>query len=337
MSETYEPPWPEMFTAAQVAPLLGRLLPGLIDELEQAFTGLGDGAAANVPRRRERLGFGVRLQEMGGSAVVRGRRLVGTKMYLSGAGFSRSAGFVHLLDADTGQPLALFTSSAIGAFRTAAASAVFIRALSPAKTRRAGLIGAGHQASWQLRALCQVRQDLEQVRVCARSQASAEAFCARHARLGVPLVPVADARDAATGADVVITATNSARAVLNRADLGSDVHISAMGANSGGKRELASDVIAAAALVVVDDLAQARGESMDLVAAVTDGVFRWEQVLSPSETLAKARDPVPGITIFESQGIGLLDVVAAGVLFEELSGRPHLYQHVYRREGHALE
>jgi ornithine cyclodeaminase len=322
-----------MFTAAQVAPHLRRLLPVLIDELERAFTALGDGGSVNVPRRRERLGFGVRLQEMGGSAVVRGRHLAGTKMYMSGGGFSRSAGFVHLLDAQTGQPLALFSSSAIGAFRTAAASAVFIRALSPAKSRRAGLIGAGHQASWQLRALLEVRKDLEQVRVGARSQASAEAFCARHSELGVPLVPVAAARDAAAGADVVITATNSARAVLARADLGSDVHISAVGANSGGKRELASDVIAAATLVVVDDLVQARAESTDLAAAVTDGAFRWEQALSPSQALAKSRDPVPGITIFESQGIGLIDVVAAGVLFDDLSGPHHLSQ----RENQALE
>jgi ornithine cyclodeaminase len=321
VNETREPPWPEIITLARVAPVLDSVLPALIDELELAFAALGDGAAANVPRRRERLGFGVRLQEMGGSAVVRGRHLVGTKMYMSGAGFPHSVGFVHLLDATAGRPLALFSSSAVGAFRTAAASAVFIRALSQEKTRRAGLIGVGHQAYWQLRALHQVRPDLEEIRVCARSQASAEAFCARHAPLGLPLVPTATARAAAACADVVITATNSAEPVLTRADLAGDVHVSAMGANSRSKRELASDVIAAATLVVADDLAQARAESMDLAAAVADGVFRWERAVSPAAALAKAREPVSGITVFESQGIGLLDVVAAGVLFDELSGQ----------------
>jgi alanine dehydrogenase len=321
VNETHEPPWPEIITQARIAPILDSVLPALIDELERAFATLDDGAAANVPRRRERLGFGVRLQEMGGSAVVRGRHLVGTKMYLSGGGFPHAVGFVHLLDASAGRPLALFSSSAIGAFRTAAASAVFIRALSPHQTRQAGLIGAGHQASWQLRALHNVRPDLAEIRICARSQASAQAFCARHAQLGLPLVPTATAQDAAAGADVVITATSSAEPVLTRADLTGDVHVSAMGANSRSKRELACDVIAAATLVVADDLAQARAESMDLVAAVTDGVFRWESVVSPAAALATARTSVSGITVFESQGIGLLDVVAAGVLFDELSGQ----------------
>ena len=321
MKEIREPPWPEIITAARAAPVLDSVLPALIDELELAFAALGDGETANVPRRREPLGFGVRLQEMGGSAVVRGRHLVGAKMYMSGARFATAAGFVHLFDATDGRPLALFSSSAIGAYRTAAASAVFIRALSPQKTRRAALIGTGHQASWQLRALCQVRPDLTEVRVAARSQASAEEFCERHAQLGVPLVAVAVARAAAAGADVVITATNSAEPVLTRTDLGGDVHVSAMGANNRSKRELASDVIAAAALVVVDDLAQARTESMDLVAAVADGVFDWKRVINPAEALSKASAPVPGITVFESQGIGLLDVVAAGVLFDELTGQ----------------
>lgn len=319
LKETHEPPWPEIITRAQAEPLFDALLPALIDELERAFTTLGDGETVNVPRRRERLGFGVRLQQMGGSAVVRGRHLVGTKMYVSGAGFSRATGFVHLLDAATGQPLAQFSSSAVGAFRTAAASAVFIRALSPRRTRRAALIGAGHQASWQLRGLLQVRPDLEEIWVTARSQASAAAFCERHAQPGVALVPVAPAAGATAGADVVITATSSARPVLDRAGLDGDVHVSAMGANSAGKRELAASVIAAATLVVVDDLTQARTEATDLIAAAADGVFRWEQALSPAAALAKARDPVPGITVFESQGIGLLDVVAAGLLFDELS------------------
>jgi ornithine cyclodeaminase len=304
---------------AQVAPLFETLLPALTDELERAFAALGDGETVNVPRRRERLGFGIRLQEMGGSAVVRGRRLAGTKLYLSGGAFSRSTGFVHLFDAASGRPLAQFSSSAVGAFRTAAASAVFIRALSPRVTGLGALIGTGHQASWQLRALRQVRPDLREIRVAARSQASAAAFCERHAQPGPTLVPVASPAQAAAGADVVITATSSGAAVLTRDSLNDDVHVSAMGANSGSKRELASDVLAAAALVVVDDLAQARSEATDLIAAAADGVFDWEQALSPAAALLRAREPVPGITVFESQGIGLLDIVAAGLLFDELS------------------
>jgi ornithine cyclodeaminase len=128
-----------------------------------------------------------------------------------------------------------------------------------------------------------------------------------------------DPAGATAGADVVITATNSTSPVLSRAGLDGDVHVSAIGANSASKRELACDVIAAATLVAVDDLAQARTEATDLIAAAADGVFRWEQALSPAEALARAREPVPGITVFESQGIGLLDVVAAGLLFDELS------------------
>jgi ornithine cyclodeaminase len=66
-----------------------------------------------------------------------------------------------------------------------------------------------------------------------------------------PSVAVADA-------DVVVTTTPSREPLLHAGDLPAGVHVTAMGSDGAGKRELAPDVLERADLVVVDDLAQSR-------------------------------------------------------------------------------
>jgi ornithine cyclodeaminase len=66
--------------------------------------------------------------------------------------------------------------------------------------------------------------------------------------------------------------------------------------------------------VVTDSLEQARVESGDLVAAMEQGVIRWEDVHELGEVVAGRHPGRTGdaeITLFESQGVAMEDVAVA--------------------------
>ncbi|MEV8469065.1 ornithine cyclodeaminase family protein, partial [Fluviibacterium sp. DFM31] len=69
---------------------------------------------------------------------------------------------VFLFDPDTGKARAMVGGNLLTALRTAAASSVSIRHLARDDARVIGMIGAGHQAKFQLRAALEQR-DFERV------------------------------------------------------------------------------------------------------------------------------------------------------------------------------
>jgi ornithine cyclodeaminase/alanine dehydrogenase-like protein (mu-crystallin family) len=119
-------------------------------------------------------------------------------------------GIVLLNDAATGVPTAILDAGPITADRTAAVSGVAIRHFAPRVAGRAvrvALIGAGVQGHSHLAVLGRVLPDLE-LAVFDRHEDRAETLAAAaRSTPGIATARVAaDARDAATGADVVVTA-----------------------------------------------------------------------------------------------------------------------------------
>ena len=64
---------------------------------------------------------------------------------------------VFLFDPDTGRPTAMVGGNLLTALRTAAASAISIDRLARADAKVLGIVGAGHQAGFQLRAAARAR------------------------------------------------------------------------------------------------------------------------------------------------------------------------------------
>lgn len=129
-------------------------------------------------------------------------------------GLPAISGLVLLNDAGTGLTTGILDAGPITAARTAAISGVTIRAFAPAlggRAARVGLIGAGVQGRSHVPVLGLVLPGLE-LAVYDRHPERAEALATLAGRTeGVGQVRVADsARDAAAGADVVITAASFA-------------------------------------------------------------------------------------------------------------------------------
>jgi ornithine cyclodeaminase/alanine dehydrogenase-like protein (mu-crystallin family) len=126
---------------------------------------------------------------------------------------------ICLFDASTGRALAFMDGEAITALRTAAASAVSVRALAREDARALAVVGSGVQARAHLRMLPLVRP-FDDVRLVARNPSAA-------ARLGV-------AAGTVEGADVVCLCTSSSEPVLSSVAPGT--HVTSVGfAPPGGE------------------------------------------------------------------------------------------------------
>ena len=279
-----------------------------LEAVEDAFRQRAAGGATNDPRHRVALPAGA-LNVMSAAAPAFG--VMGLKTYGAVRG-GRIRFYVQLFSTETGELLAMIEASEMGRIRTGAASGVATKYMAMQDAMSVGVIGAGYQALAQVEAVCRVR-DVAQVRVFSRTaERRAKGADEMQATLGVDAKAVDSPEACVEGADVVVTITSASRPVLNGAWLSPGTHVNAAGANHWMRRELDDEAVTRAGVVAVDDLEQARVECADLLYPIERGLLTWTQVRDLSAVVAGT---VPGrtgpdeITLFESQGIALEDVV----------------------------
>ncbi|HET9410946.1 MAG TPA: ornithine cyclodeaminase family protein [Candidatus Dormibacteraeota bacterium] len=282
----------------------------VIAAVTAAMRELGEGKAQNEPRRRA-FAPGALLNVM--FAAYPGGGCMGLKAYSVAGGQARFLVTVFALD---GTLSALIDADLLGAYRTGAATAVAARALAPKGPVAVALIGAGHQARTQSLALSRVLE-ISELRVYSREPAHREAFAAERATaLGLKVVPAPSAEAAVRGAGVVVTITTSTTPVLDAAWVTGPALVVGAGSNFPNRSEIPAELVEKAQTIVVDQLATARLESGDLIAAHSAGKFEWERAVELGSVLAggwKAPEP-PGITLFESHGLALWDLAAASTV-----------------------
>lgn len=221
---------------------------------------------------------------------------------------------VPLYEISTGALLALIEAEFMGQQRTGAASGIATKYLARQNARTAAILGTGGQARTQLEAIALTRK-LEAVRVYGRDPQRRAAFCAEmSAQLGIPVQPAASAAEAVRGADIVNTATTSAKPVLDGNDIAEGAHINAIGANHAHKRELDDAAISRAGVIFVDSLEQSRQEAGDLVIPFENRPEKWNAVHELDELVggkAPGRTSETQITLFKSNGIASWDLAVA--------------------------
>lgn len=300
-------------------------LPETMDAVEAAFADQARGDAGNHPRQRFFLPDGV-LHHMAAHWSARG--VMGTKTYTSYADGTRF--FVQLFSSQTGDLLALLEANVLGQRRTGAATGVAARRMAASDATVAALLGTGFQAETQAEALLVARPALRHVRVFGRDLIRRREFCmAMTLRLGIHFEPAESVEDAVRGAHMIACATTARDPILKGEWIHDGAFVAAVGANRLTAREIDEATVARAALVVVDDPAQARTESAELVAACERRRFVWERAVPLSELAAgrvSGRPAPDAVTLFKSLGVALEDVAAAAVVYEKATalgiGRP---------------
>jgi ornithine cyclodeaminase/alanine dehydrogenase len=224
-----------------------------------------------------------------------------------------------LSDPETGAPLAFMDAGFLTAIRTGAASAVAAKYLARQNSRRVACFGAGVQAEFQLRCLKAVLP-IGSVAVVGRDPSRAQAFAARmRAALGVPVEVTRDRSTAVRGADVVTCATTSSRPVFAGRDLGPGAHVDAVGAFRPTTREVDTETVKRAR-VVVDTYHGAWVEAGDLLIPIKAGAITRRHVRAElAEVVARKK---PGrtrpdeITLFKSVGWAPEDAAAARLAYD---------------------
>ncbi len=144
----------------------------------------------------------------GVSTAHAGVKVVGDFVDNHRLGLPSELALLLLLDPGTGIPVAIIDATAITEMRTGAVTAIGAEQLARADSRTLGHIGARATSYWNVRLLCHVLPELDQIRVHSRRPESRERFAQRcSAELGRDVHAVASWEECVRGADVVVEAS----------------------------------------------------------------------------------------------------------------------------------
>ena len=290
--------------------------------VKATFAAMARGEAYNFPVLREALGEG--RQYGFKSGLDRAGGMLGVKAggYFPGnsaRGIIKHQSTVFLFDPDTGRPTAMVGGGLLTALRTAAASAISIDRLARQDVKVLGLVGAGHQAGFQLRAATRLRQ-FEKVIAWNLHPDMLPRLGAIAAELGLPFEAVPLER--MVEADVIITITSSPAASLMSAHVADGTHLACMGTDTRGKQEVEPALLGRAS-VFADEVAQSVtiGEAQHAVAA---GLVEATAITPLGDVLIGmhcGRRSATEITLFDGTGVGLQDLAVAAVAVQQARAR----------------
>jgi ornithine cyclodeaminase/alanine dehydrogenase-like protein (mu-crystallin family) len=226
-----------------------------------------------------------------------------------------SSGAILVFDLARQRLQAIVASADVTALRTAAIAAVAASRLLGARPVPVAILGAGPVGRRVDEALIHLGI-ASQVRWWSRTSGNAAAAIA-HASAGVPHVACDSSDTAVAGAALVVTCTPAREPILALRALDADAVVLAMGADTPGKRELAPDVLKAAAEIYADVPADALqvGETADLPATETDRVRPLGSLLTSGAALDRSRRH-GGVVVFDSVGSSVVDAATVALLIE---------------------
>ncbi|PLS02382.1 cyclodeaminase [Neobacillus cucumis] len=300
-----------------------------VELVEAAFTKLANNEAVMPPIMR------VDLEEHNGEVDVKTAYLKGKEMFAikisSGffnnfqLGLPTGNGMMILINTQTGVPEAvLLDNGYLTDVRTAAAGAVAAAYLSKNTIETAGVIGAGSQARYQLRALSLVR-NFSKVLIYSRSAERSQKFAEEMtAELGREVIAVQSAEFVVRNSEIVISTTPSKEPIIKADWLHPGLHITAMGSDAEQKQELEPEVLAKADILVCDTKAQC-ARLGELHHALATGVLtEVSRVLELGEltsfkTSGRVNDEQ--ITVCDLTGTGVQDTAIALFAYQEMIKR----------------
>lgn len=280
--------------------------------LLDAFRSFGQGQAAMQERIRTEA-QGVKLSTLG--AVIPEQRVAGAKVYTTIKG--QFTFVIVLFSTEDGRALASFDAGAITRLRTAACSLIAARHLARPHSRQMALFGAGVQGQAHAVQMAQAFA-LDEIRVCdPYAAAGLAADLQRRCGTGVRLC---DASEAVAGADIVVTASRSAKPLFGGDELKAGCFVAAIGSSLPHTRELDDRALERASRIAVEWMPQTLREAGDLVLA-RPGLVSLDKLVELGALVAgtaPGRQSEEEITLYKSVGVGLEDIALAGLAWQRL-------------------
>jgi len=289
------------------------------EAVEKVFASMAAGNAYNFPVVREAIGHEDALYGFKGG-FDRAGGVLGLKAggywpnNLERRSIINHQSTVFLFDPDTGRVQAMVGGNLLTALRTAAASSVSIRHLARKDSKVLGMIGAGHQATFQMRAALETHTFDKVIgwnmhpEMLPNLERVAEEMSVPFEAVELPGMPEAD---------VIISITSSFAPTLMAEHVSPGTHIAAMGTDTKGKQEM-DPAILGNARVFTDEVAQSVsiGEAQH---AIAEGILAEGDVAQIGAVINgddPGRSSDEQITLFDGTGVGLQDLSVAASIVE---------------------
>lgn len=229
---------------------------------------------------------------------------------------NRNMGWLLLFSVETGQLDGIIEDRALQRMRVGAMTGIAAKYLARANSQTVGIFGSGAQAGPQLEALAAVMK-LRKINVYSPTPANREAFAARMAQaLNLDVIAVTDPKQAVTGCDIVVVATNSNEPVFDGRWLEPGTFVSSI-VNSDKvlrRRDLDDESLRRASQIVVSTRDQIKNdEPVWLTEGLEHGAVNWQRIWEIGELVcgkSPRRQNAEEITILKNNG---LSVQFAGV------------------------
>ncbi|QLC50274.1 alanine dehydrogenase [Methanolobus zinderi] len=225
---------------------------------------------------------------------------------------------VVLNSTETGAPLAVMDGSYLTDMRTGAAGGVATKYLARRDSRVVGMVGVGDQARTQLLAISEV-MDIDEVKITSRKPSSCDSFEKEMKQaVNCDFTRKGSIEDVCD-CDVLVTTTPVRSPIVRSEWVRDGTHINAIGADAMGKQELESSLLKRSK-VIVDDIVQA-SHSGEVNVSISSGAFAESEIYAElGEIVAgtkPGRESDEEITIFDSTGLAVQDLVTANMVYEK--------------------
>ena len=288
--------------------------------VQGVFSAMAAGKAKNFPVVRESIGYADALYGFK-SGFDEQTMTLGVKaggywpQNLTTLSMTNHQSTVLLFDPDTGRLRAVVGGNHLTALRTAAATAVSIAHLSRPQSKILGIMGAGHQSEFQVRAAVETRE-FTTLLGWNRSAEGLVKLREVAADCGLSFSAVSP-DEMASSADVIITITSSHNSLLIADKVRPGLHIAAMGTDTKGKQELDANIMTVAS-VFTDAVEQSItiGEAQHAVSAKLISREAITPIGDVINAVHHGRRDDAEITVFDGTGVGLQDLALAQVAVE---------------------
>ncbi|MGI5459136.1 ornithine cyclodeaminase family protein [Streptomyces sp. CA-249302] len=267
---------------------------------------------ARFPPRTMARGEGLWLRTLSG--VPGDGSPMGAKLIAASPRNRRASYLIPLFDQETVELRTLLDGNSITGFRTAATSALAADALAPVGPLRVAVIGSGFEAQHHVRALAAIRE-LSSVTVHSPNPASRTRFTEQLGSLGPPLHTADSASAAVEGARLVLCAARSRDESPTLREVPPGTTVVSIGSTLPEQRELDTEVIRNAELIVADMVHEVAHETGDLIAAKEAGIDFAGKLVALADVVSGRVSPpdADAVVVYKSVGSAVQDLAVAAM------------------------
>lgn len=232
---------------------------------------------------------------------------------------------ISLYSADSGELLGIVGANYLTSIKTGGAAGVATKAMARQDANKLGVIGTGIQAFTQILAIQEVR-DLQEVYVYDLDEARMHDFIARLEKAknrDYKIVAYNDANKLAHDCDILCTCTPSTKPVFDSSVIRKGTHVNAIGSFTPFMQEIDENMVVMADKLVTEHVDEMLKVAGDILIPLEKGLIDTSKVTgSVGDVLigkAVGRENDDQITLYESNGSGVLDIAIATAVYEHFN------------------